>query len=399
MPPKRKATLGAADPNVQPAGRQKKAKTTADAAASSSSKAKPAAPSVPPRSLRWSAGISGSANIDAAYKLTMRDPAIAHKWICTCPISDDDDEEDWDEEDEEELADDEAGAAEKAKSRCDGGRTCVCSKPAAEHPAHEWVFTAAALRKQRDLCAHTKLRDPDCFAMYTYNDHSGYGVLEVMQNIILDFDEARHDKNDKGWQAQWAVVEAAALFMLTGFAEPMFMVDDSDMVAETMATVGKMVLTMLSTLKEEGLLTPDSEVRNVGLVMALYLKLGAQLRSQSIFDSPTQAPKKSKTFRFDPQRFDDYIYAYAREAKVPFKGVAEVEEYTAELKSDVAMPAEGAKDPWKFAAALKGVAGGDKLDITTWSSADRKSHNFDKKDPLSKKELDALKKGMILAAG
>ena len=37
------------------------------------------------------------------------------------------------------------------------------------------------------------LRNPDLFDMYTFNDHAGYGVLEVVQSLLLDFAEA--DKN------------------------------------------------------------------------------------------------------------------------------------------------------------------------------------------------------------
>lgn len=32
--------------------------------------------------------------------------------------------------------------------------------------------------------------NPDMFDMYTYNDHQAYGMLEVIQNLLLDWDEA-----------------------------------------------------------------------------------------------------------------------------------------------------------------------------------------------------------------
>jgi hypothetical protein len=41
------------------------------------------------------------------------------------------------------------------------------------------------------------------------------------------------------------------------------------------------------------------------------------------------------------------------------------------------------------------VIGGDSLDITTWTSAERKKKAYDKKDPLGK-EIDAIKEGLIL---
>lgn len=51
-------------------------------------------------------------------------------------------------------------------------------------------------------------RSPDFFDMYTFNDHEAYGCLEVCQNLLLDWDEA------KTWQEQWIVCEGLALFLL-----------------------------------------------------------------------------------------------------------------------------------------------------------------------------------------
>lgn len=51
------------------------------------------------------------------------------------------------------------------------------------------------------------VRDPDNFGMYTFNDHLAYGALEVIQNLMLDYEEASN------WQEQWWVCEALALFL------------------------------------------------------------------------------------------------------------------------------------------------------------------------------------------
>jgi len=59
-------------------------------------------------------------------------------------------------------------------------------------------------------------RDPDTFGMHTYNDYFGYGCLEMAQNLILDFDEAKGN-----WKEQWVVCETTALFFLK-YADPMF---------------------------------------------------------------------------------------------------------------------------------------------------------------------------------
>lgn len=40
--------------------------------------------------------------------------------------------------------------------------------------------------------------------------------------------------------------------------------------------------------------------------------------------------------------------------------------------------------------------GGDYLDVTSWSSAERMQCNFDKKDPLGNEEITAIKKGLVI---
>ena len=81
--------------------------------------------------------------------------------------------------------------SQESKVPCDAGKTCLCFKPAAEHPNHPRVLTLATTQKLTALRIMSSLRDPDGFGMYTYNDHLGYGVLEVAQNLVLDFEEAK----------------------------------------------------------------------------------------------------------------------------------------------------------------------------------------------------------------
>jgi hypothetical protein len=165
-------------------------------------------------SKRWSK-VSSSRNIDAEYKW-MRDrdleKAYSYVCICTAPFArdDDDDDEDEDEdEDEEEEGEEEEGEEEEPpKQRCDGGRTCLCDKPASEHPDHPWQILQAGKLKwlmQRSMC---DIRDPDGFGMYIYNDWSAWGALEVLENLILDFVEAKGN-----WKEQWVVVEGMAWWL------------------------------------------------------------------------------------------------------------------------------------------------------------------------------------------
>ncbi|KAK6357359.1 hypothetical protein TWF718_001672 [Orbilia javanica] len=101
-----------------------------------------------PRSRRW-AKVSCSGNLDDDYKLATRNLARAYRYICLCQApftgegeegEDDDweDDDDEDEEDEDEEMDEvEVNAnGNRPRRRCDGGRTCLCNKPAADNPNH-----------------------------------------------------------------------------------------------------------------------------------------------------------------------------------------------------------------------------------------------------------------------
>lgn len=90
-------------------------------------------------------------------------------------------------------------------------------KPATEHPDHSWVITVAGIQKFITLSIQSQVRDPDAMDMYTYNDHFGYGVLELAQNLLLDFDEAKGD-----WKQQWSICESVIMFFARDVAEPLF---------------------------------------------------------------------------------------------------------------------------------------------------------------------------------
>ncbi len=198
---------------------------------------------------RWSA-ISGSANIEAGFQMQLRkDAADFHTFVCVCsapfrgPDDDDDDDEEedeWEDEDgdaemgsgdemgsddemddsDEEDEPSETNKKTKKKNPCTGGKTCMCHKPAAEHPDHPYVISTGGEQKFLGACNHAALRDPDNFSMYTWNDHAGQGVMEVAQNLVLDFQDAAGSAD---WREQWMVCEAMVYFLLSPNADPMVM--------------------------------------------------------------------------------------------------------------------------------------------------------------------------------
>ncbi|KAL4876672.1 hypothetical protein BJY04DRAFT_140220 [Aspergillus karnatakaensis] len=155
---------------------------------------------------------------------------------------------------------------------------------------------------------HTDLRDPINFNMYVFNDFAGYGVLEVLQNLLVDFDEAIGN-----WKERWAICEALPFYWKTEACMPLTMIDDGDAVAATFGILSHMFVAMLAELETKSLLKPESEVKNLGFVMALYMELADDLREYNCLN---EEPTKG----FNPAQIDAYVLAYAKKYHIKLHG-------------------------------------------------------------------------------
>ena len=212
MPAKRAAPTAASrrSKRSRPSTESTNAAESTDAADDSHDTPAAEAPApLPPRGERWSLGISGSANVDVEYMMATEDKEKAYRFVCLCrpPFYN----ENGDDDDDEDAEPSNPPKKAKEQAECDGGDTCLCNKPASEHPGHIWKLSYAGLRKFHTQTVHVQLRDPDNFDMYTFNRHGAYGVLEVLQNLILDFEEASDE-----YREQWAVCEGLAFFLNAG---------------------------------------------------------------------------------------------------------------------------------------------------------------------------------------
>lgn len=61
----------------------------------------------------------------------------------------------------------------------------MCRKPADKHPEHKWIMTKAGFYLFMKWVEEQAKRDQDNFDMYIYNDFSGYGTKEVMENMVI----------------------------------------------------------------------------------------------------------------------------------------------------------------------------------------------------------------------
>ncbi len=290
------------------------------------------------------------------------------------------------------------------------------------------------------------LRSPGSFGLDSFNDHEGYGVVEVLQNLVLDFKEAAGN-----YKEQWAVCEALALLLadsdnwiVTQYGpSPVYVsnfptqpnppplvpnrltphrIDDGDGVNALFELLGRMFMSILAQLERAGLLSADSELKSLGWAMGLFLETAHASRAYGLLEDPdeeTLGPAKDGK-AWQPQFFENQILAYAQKYKIALAGPSKLEALIAETDADVDLPDEasntGNADPFRFAKGLEEYIsqngtvdaviggrplsepriGGDRLDITTWTPSERKKASYNNKDPLGRKEIEAIKKGMVM---
>ncbi|KAK4201329.1 hypothetical protein QBC40DRAFT_324460 [Triangularia verruculosa] len=454
MPPKRRGTSTA---KAAPAAKKSRPSTDAESAAAaepetvetseptaaqqpaSATTAKPKpAPKKKAAASRWTIP-SCSANIANEYKRLLTDgkeDPFVFALMCDAPFSNGDSDDEWEDEDhddeeDEEDEDEDEGDNKKDKNqedgdkpKCDGGKKCYCTQLYDDHPEHPYVMTRAAKSMFVDLRSHCEVRDPDNFRMYTFNDHSAYGALQVLENLILDYEEA------DSWQERWAVCEAMGSFLKTDYV--LTSIDDGFQAMAIWKLMGRLFLSQLAEFERDGLLTKDGPVKNLGFIMAVWMTIPSDMRPYGILDDSSiesLGPAKDKK-KWTPHSFDEQILAYARKYDIDLKGPHNlddvIQEVEGEGEADLPKPESNTekadvfgykKDLTKYKQkhgggtsfmstfgrgsqrAPKSVIGGDSLDITSWTSAERKKAAFNKKDPLSAKELQMIREGCVMSQG
>ncbi|KAK0713512.1 hypothetical protein B0T26DRAFT_813475 [Lasiosphaeria miniovina] len=332
------------------------------------------------RDRRW-AKVSGSANIHASYYMMTQNPLNAYTYVIMCGVPFD------------------AGGPH-GKVRCDGRKKCLYGKLAADHPEQPWKVTRAGKWRFFDSCTHCDLRNPDAFEASTFNDHEGYGVIEMFKNLFLDFEAAAGNYKEQ--------------------------IDDGNLADATFQLLSRMLMSTLAHLEREGLLAKDSEILNLGTVMGLFMMVASDMRDNDLLESSKAealGPAKDKK-SWVPSAFDNQILAYARKYDIALAGPANMAKYIAEAKANVDLPVPAsntgpAADPFSFAKALKAYKtlgnpaafilqmrraekckskiGGDVSDFTSWKSAERAKVAFRKKDPLGREEIAAVARGDIMS--
>jgi hypothetical protein len=82
----------------------------------------------------------------------------------------DDSEEDYDED--------------KETSNACGSGNCMCKKSPQDFPDWKWLITRKGYQMIIDLSIEAEKRDQDHMGEYHYNDFSGYGFQEAVENHV-----------------------------------------------------------------------------------------------------------------------------------------------------------------------------------------------------------------------
>lgn len=203
---------------------------------------------------RWSEP-SGSKNLDWQYHMDMLDREFSDQFICIFdPLNvNDEDDEDYEDFYEEPFKPEDA----LPRGKCDTGERYPCDVPASSMPHHDATVSVAGLAKYHIAIDMLKLGHPEIATLHTFKCHHSYGALEVVQNLMLDFDEALRAKD---WHRTWAIIEAMGLLIKTAGGDGMLYCDDEPIIRKNVHQVLRMMCTAFGMLDKVGLTRKDSEI-------------------------------------------------------------------------------------------------------------------------------------------
>jgi hypothetical protein len=154
-----------------------------------------------------------------------------------------------------------------------GLESCMCKKPVNKHPEWKWIISKKGFEAVKHFQKEAMKRDQDVFGQYHYNDFSGYGFQEAVNNELQAFHK-EYSKKKPDPYALWCSITGFAHVILGPGA--WFMCDDIQQIAATMKLLGYAILATMDVLKKNDLLKADSKVKDLSLVLAMYLEMVAQ---------------------------------------------------------------------------------------------------------------------------
>ncbi|KUJ07634.1 uncharacterized protein LY89DRAFT_742862 [Mollisia scopiformis] len=131
--------------------------------------------------------------------------------------------------------------------------------------------TQAGMKRSFEIREEVDKRDPDMHEMYIYNDFAGYGVIEVMENVLLEFNEIIFKKEISPIE-KWTIMEGLTTYLHIGDHMTWMMNDNSEAIEDVLNMMGIMFITALEMLHESKLIGGTSPLPdNVGIMTLLFL--------------------------------------------------------------------------------------------------------------------------------
>ncbi|KAF2795672.1 hypothetical protein K505DRAFT_335813 [Melanomma pulvis-pyrius CBS 109.77] len=265
--------------------------------------------------------------------------------------------------------------------------------PADEHPEYKWVVMAKAAVLQVKYERRTTYCNPDSFDMYAYKDFHGYGIHELVENLLVDFDAAFLKKNNKGLEEMWVIMAAMGWWFCEGEVMNGIILDITEQISDTMNLIGAAFLESLNAIDLLGELKPNSKFRDLGLIMSLFLHWPDDLNKSYGFEGKYLAWRK-------------FVVAYMKKAGLSADtGIFGTDKLIAKNDQNAEI-GEPQPNRWAFASKLKtyksrnGKMGGRKYDITQWTSEERAECAFDEEDILAHVPKEMLKNdGLVMGSG
>jgi len=289
------------------------------------------------------------------------------------------------------------GDDELNKKYEEGDKRSSHDQPASERPDHKWILMR---RSWMELCNASRgaaFRSPDNFGMYIYNDFEGYGLLEMVENFIVEYHK-EFKKKAQDLRDMWIPLVAFVHWEKMVDVDPLLMIDDGERLSATLDLAGRAFLSMLNALDRASQLKPDSDFKDLGLVMGMFASIASDF--EDAYNTE------------DELDWRVHILKYANdkgiEIDVSFVGKILAQEF--EDDSDDGDDGKDGKDEWPKAAKdrwvfLKkfkehkqhhGPMGGTHSDITKFPRAQRAEYAFAKKDPLADVPSKVLKEGTLM---
>ncbi|USP81136.1 hypothetical protein yc1106_08410 [Curvularia clavata] len=294
-----------------------------------------------------------------------------------------------------------------------------------KHPGHKWVMMFNAYMKLDWLMRKARYCNPDNFGMYIYNDWYSYGLTEILENMMVEFNKAYHSKGPNRLEDMWVIISAVGLWINQEDHLGCFMSsDDGEGVGELIGVIGCALLTVLAAIERAGELRPTSCFLDLAIVIGYYLECSYDLPAYGFEGKIVRWRKHAveyfKKANLDPakataatkQRMekiekgdDDWDESDEEATEGAGKENTRSKSATGKRKRGSAGAIKDAnkeEDTWgwdksfqKYKKDHKPKMGGNQYDITKMSKAERKKAAFDGKDPFAGIPDKELKADMI----